>query len=117
MLTRRDNLKELSLAFALVAAASAQTQKYDLLLRGGHVIDTKNKVDGVRDVAIRNGKIALVAARIDPSGAFKVVNASGLYVTPGLIDIHVHVYAGTGEVHCYAGDNSLYPDESLFART
>ena len=56
------------------------------------------------------GKIAAVAARIDPAEAFKVVDVSGLYVTPGLVDMHVHVYAGTGEKGSYAGDNSLYPD-------
>src|SRR5579885_682938 len=88
--------------------------RYDLLLKGGHVIDAKNKIDAVRDVAIRDGKIAAVAANIDPSQAFKVVNLNGLYVTPGLIDIHVHVYAGTGEPRSYAGDNSLYPDGFTF---
>jgi dihydroorotase len=61
-------------------------------------------------VAIANGKVAAVAARIDPAAAFKVVDVSGLHVTPGLIDIHVHVYAGTGERGSYAGDNSVYPD-------
>ena len=94
--------------------AFAQTQPYDLLLQGGHVIDAKNNIDAVRDVAIRDGKIALVAARIDPAQAFKVVNVGGLYVTPGLVDMHVHVYAGTGEPGSYAGDNSLYPDENTF---
>ena len=94
--------------------AMAQTQPYDLLLQGGHVIDAKNKIDAVRDVAIRDGKIAAVAQHIDPAQAFKVVNASGLYVTPGLIDIHVHVYAGTAEPRSYAGDNSLYPDGYTF---
>jgi dihydroorotase len=64
----------------------------------------------VRDVAIADGKIAAVAASIDPAEAFKVVDVSGLYVTPGLVDMHVHVYAGTGEKGSYAGDNSLYPD-------
>src|SRR6202034_910877 len=92
----------------------AQTQPYDLLLQGGHVIDAKNNIDAVRDVAIRDGKIAAVARHIDPAQAFKVVNVGGLYVTPGLIDIHVHVYAGTGEAHSYAGDNSLYPDGYTF---
>jgi dihydroorotase len=90
--------------------AFAQAQQYDLLFQGGHVIDAKNSIDGVRDVAIRDGKIALVAQRIDPAQAFKVVNVRGLYVTPGLIDIHVHVYAGTGEPRSYVGDSSLYPD-------
>jgi len=88
---------------------SAQ-QKYDLLLKGGHVIDPKNRISAVRDVAIANGKIAAVAANIARADAFKVVDASGTYITPGLVDIHVHVFAGTGERGSYAGDNSLYPD-------
>jgi dihydroorotase len=92
-----------------IVVVSAQ-QKYDLLLKGGHVIDARNRISAVRDVAIANGKIAAVAANIAPAEAFKVVDASGLYVTPGLVDIHVHVYAGTGERGSYAGDNSLYPD-------
>ena len=94
--------------------AFSQSPQYDLLFRGGHVIDAKNTLDAVRDVAIRDGKIALVAPRIDPAQAFKVVTVTGLYVTPGLIDIHVHVYTGTGEARSYAGDNSLYPDGYTF---
>jgi len=88
--------------------------QYDLLLQGGHVIDAKNGVSAVRDVAIRDGKIAAVAEHIDPASAFKAVSARGLYVTPGLVDIHVHVYAGTGEPGSYAGDNSQYPDGFTF---
>jgi dihydroorotase len=88
----------------------AAQQKYDLLLKGGHVIDGRNKISAVRDVAIANGKVAAVAANINPAEALKVVDASGHYVTPGLVDIHVHVYAGTGERGSYAGDNSLHPD-------
>ncbi len=102
------------LIFLCAGLAFAQTQQYDLLLQGGHVIDAKNSIDAVRDVAIRDGKIALVAARIDPAQAFKVVDVKGLYVTPGLIDIHVHTYTGTGEPRSYAGDNSLYPDGYTF---
>ena len=97
------------LLFAVAWCCFAQGQ-YDLLLQGGHVIDAKNHISAVRDVAIRAGKIAAVEARIDPAQAFKVVNLRGLYVSPGLVDIHVHVYAGTGERNSYAGDNSLYPD-------
>ena len=70
-------------------------QDYDLLLKGGHVVDGKNKINAVRDVAIRDGKIAAVEANIDPAKAHKVVSVAGFYVTPGLVDIHVHVYAGT----------------------
>jgi dihydroorotase len=91
----------------------AQTQ-YDLLLRGGHVIDPRNDINGVQDVAIANGKIAAVSARIDPASAFKTVDVAGLYVTPGLIDLHAHVYTGTGERNSYAGDNSVPPDGFTF---
>jgi len=96
----------------LLAAATAEAAepKYDLLLRGGHVIDPKNGVDALRDVAIAGGQVAAVAPRIDPADAFKTIDVSGLYVTPGLVDIHVHVFAGSGEKGSYAGDNSVYPD-------
>src|SRR5438552_16389369 len=97
------------LGLAVATSVSAAEPRYDLLLRGGHVIDPKNGVSAVRDVAIAGGKVAAVAAKIDPAEAFKVVDVSGLYVTPGLVDIHVHVFAGTGEKGSYAGDNSLYP--------
>jgi dihydroorotase len=97
-------------AFAQPAAAPA----YDLLLQGGHVIDAKNGISAVRDVAIKDGAIAAVAARLDPAAALKVVNVAGLYVTPGLVDIHAHLYTGTGERGSYAGDLSLYPDGYTF---
>jgi dihydroorotase len=80
------------------------------VLRGGHVIDPRNQIDAVRDVAIRDGKIAAVSERIDPALATKTIDLNGLYVTPGLVDIHVHVFTGTGERRSYAGDNSVYPD-------
>ncbi len=96
-----------------MCAASAQTQ-YDLLLQNGHVIDGKNRISAVRDIAIKNGKIAAVAEHINASTALKTVDAKGLYVTPGLVDIHVHVYASTGELHSYAGDNSVWPDSFTF---
>jgi dihydroorotase len=92
-----------------VLSTSAQT-KYDLLLRGGHVIDAKNHLSAIRDVAISNGKIAEIASHIDPSSAVKTVDVKDLYVTPGLVDIHVHVYGSTGEKNSYAGDNGLFPD-------
>ncbi len=95
-------------------ACSAFAQQYDLLLKGGHVIDGKNKISAVRDVAIQNGKIAAVESNISEGSAYKTVNVSGLYVTPGLVDIHVHVYAGTGMRGAYSGDNSVYPDGFTF---
>ena len=92
------------------APGYAAAQKYDLLLQGGHLVDPRNNISAVRDVAISGGKIAAIAPKIDPAGASTTVDASGLFVTPGLVDIHTHVYAGTGEARSYAGDNSVYPD-------
>ncbi len=88
----------------------AHAQEFDLLLKGGHVIDGKNRLSAVRDVAIKDGKIALVAANVLAARALKTVDVAGMYVSPGLIDIHVHVYTGTGEKSSYAGDSSIYPD-------
>ncbi len=97
------------LAVSFVGIACAQTD-FDLLIKGGHVIDGKNRISTVRDVAIKDGKIAAVAANIDASRAAKTVDASGLYVTPGLIDIHVHVYPGLTRNSYAAGSWGLQPD-------
>jgi len=94
-------------------AALAQAQQYDLLIRGGHVIDPKNKIDAMSDVAIADGKIALVAPNIPAVRAKRIVNATGMLVTPGLIDIHAHLYAGTG-IKALTGDDSIYPDTFSF---
>jgi dihydroorotase len=99
---------------AILFLPLAFAQDYDLLLKGGHVIDGKNKLSAVRDVAIKDGRIAEVAANIAPSKAHKVIDVAGLYVTPGLVDIHTHVYAGTGRRGAYDGDNSVYPDGFTF---
>ena len=107
---RRLILMGTTMGLLVSARGFAAEPVYDLLLKGGHVIDAKSRTSAVRDVAIAAGKIAAVAEKIDAAQAFKVVDVSGLYVTPGLIDLHVHVYTGTGEKNSYAGDNSLYPD-------
>lgn len=100
----------LTLIFSSPILAQA---RYDLLIRGGHVIDPKNKVDGPSDVAIKDGAIAAVGKSIDPGLAARVVDASGLYVTPGLVDMHVHLYTGTG-LKSLTGDQSVYPDGFSF---
>ncbi|HSJ28398.1 MAG TPA: amidohydrolase/deacetylase family metallohydrolase [Acidimicrobiia bacterium] len=82
---------------------------FDLVLSGGHLIDPRNGVDGVRDVAIKDGKVAAIGEGIPATS--RTIDVSGLIVTPGLIDIHAHVFAGTGERRSYAGDNSVYPDD------
>jgi dihydroorotase len=65
---------------------------YDLLLRGGHVIDPASGVNGVMDVAVRDGKIASVQKDILPASAKEVVDVRGKLVIPGMIDTHAHVY-------------------------
>ena len=102
------SLRRLLTRAALICSVlSAQT--YDLLIKGGHVIDPANRIDGVMDVAVSGNRIARVAADIPASQGRKVIDAAGLYVTPGLIDLHAHVYG-------YAG--SLLPDDtSLIAGT
>jgi dihydroorotase len=101
------------LLIAALGTSYGQTQ-YDLVLKGGHVIDPKNGIDAVRDVAIRDGKIAAVGAEIPSNLTKREVDVRGLIVTPGLVDIHVHVYAGTGVPHVYYGDLSVYPDDHSF---
>ncbi len=86
-------------ALAIVVGSAlvtfAQTPpRYDLLLKGGHVIDPANHIDDVRDVAVFQGKIAAVEKDIPADQAGKVVDVSKLFVTPGLIDIHYHVGHG-----------------------
>ena len=75
----------MKLALFLLVGASAFAQvKYDLLLKGGHVVDAKNHLNAISDVAIKDGKIAEVSKSIDPATALKTVDAKGLYVTPAL---------------------------------
>jgi dihydroorotase len=100
--------------FSMLVCCAFGQARYDLLLKGGHVIDAANKLDAIRDVAIQAGQIAAVAADIPSSRARKTIDVHGLYVTPGLVDIHVHVYAGTGMRDAYSGDHSVYPDGFTF---
>jgi dihydroorotase len=96
-------------AIGLVFSTLLGAQQYDVLLKGGHVIDPKNNVDGVMDVAIANGKIARVAPGIPVAAAKRNVDVAGLYVTPGLIDIHVHVFMWTR-----FGGEAVQPDAFSF---
>ena len=77
---------------------------------GNHAHRVAAKLDQVNDIAIANGKIAYITENIPAAEAEKVVDVGGLYVTPGLVDIHVHAYAGTGARNAYCGDRSVYPD-------
>jgi dihydroorotase len=76
-----------------IGLSAAQQLRYDLVIKGGRVIDPANHIDGVMDVAVTADRIVAVAKEI-PAGSGKVVDASGLIITPGLIDIHVHIGHG-----------------------
>jgi dihydroorotase len=90
-------------------------QSYDIVIRGGHVIDPKNNIDAVMDVAISDGKIALVSKDMDVKQAVQVVDAKGMYVVPGLIDIHTHDFYGTEPDHQYENGNlGIAPDGFTF---
>ena len=98
-----------------LCAAPAMAQPYSLLIKGGHVIDPKHGRDGVMDVAVADGKIAAVAPSIDAAQARRVVDATGLYVVPGLIDLHAHVFFGT-EPDAYLSNGlvAVPPDSHSF---
>jgi dihydroorotase len=93
---------------------SERAKPYDRLLTGGHVIDPANGIDGVMDVAITGKNIALVAPAIPAEQALEVIDVSGLYVTPGILDIHTHTFKflpdpGLSYIEC------VNPEAHLFA--
>src|SRR4029450_11951048 len=92
---------KLLLCSLLANLLAAQT--YDLLIKGGHIIDPGNQIDAISDIAITGDKIARVARDLAASQARKTVAATGLYVTPGLVDLHTHVYGNEG---------ALFPDDT-----
>ena len=90
-------------------------QNYDILIKGGHVIDAKNQINQKMDIAILDGKIAKVDSKIKESLAKTVIDAKGLYVMPGLIDIHSHNFHGTKpNSYLSNGFGSLAPDGFTF---
>ena len=105
-------MKTFLLILVLASVLDAQAL-YDLVLKGGTVIDPKNQINGAMDVAVSNGKIARVAANIPASEAKKTADVAGLFVTPGLIDIHVHVYPRP-ELKTIARDSSVQVDAHTF---
>ena len=109
--------KTFLILIALTALSFNDTfsQTYNIVIKGGHVIDPKNNIDGIMDVAIDSGKIAMIAKNIKTGDAIQVVNADGMYVTPGLIDIHTHDFWGTEPNHQYEDGNlAIQPDGFTF---
>jgi dihydroorotase len=95
--------------------AITQAQEFTFIITGGHVIDAKNNINEVMDVAILNDKIVVVAKNIDLKRGGQVIDAKGMYVTPGIIDMHSHNYFGTKPDH-YLGNGleALPPDGFTF---
>jgi len=89
---------------------TGQAQKIDILLKEGHVIDPKNMIDRVMDVAIAEGRILKVAPKISAKDAKKVIETTGFYVVPGLIDLHTHVFVGSNAGFA-DGFSSVSPDD------
>lgn len=98
-------------ALLLLPLCGLSQARYELVLKGGHVIDPRNKRDGLFDIAVRQGRVAAVGPNL--SGE-REIDVSGLYVTPGLIDLHVHVFYNTAIPDAWAGDNSVQPDAFSF---
>lgn len=86
-------------------------QKYDLLLKNGVLIDIKNTIHAKNDIAIKDGKIAAIATSITSSDATKTIDLKGMIVSPGLVDIHTHVFVGSNTETFANGINSVSPDD------
>jgi dihydroorotase len=99
--------------FLLIVSSTVAQTTYDLLLKGGHVIDAKNHISAIRDVAIAGGRIAAVEENIPASMARKTIDVSSLYVTPGLVDIHEHVFSGSMNRDA-TGENCVRADSFSF---
>jgi dihydroorotase len=101
--------------FSLIQAGISKAQQIDILLKGGHVIDPKNKIDSRMDVAIFENKIVQVAPDIPAGNAKKVIDVKGLIVTPGLVDMHVHIFMGNDlDAYIANGPTSVAPDGFTF---
>jgi dihydroorotase len=92
---------------ALPAAQTRGTPVYDLLIRGGHLVDPSQGLSAETDIALREGKVARIAANITESEARQVLDARKMIVTPGLVDVHVHVYDGVAPLGIPADPNCI----------
>src|SRR5438093_36636 len=94
MIGRREFLISSALLARLPMPLLARRAKYDLVVKGGRLLDVNQKIDRVMDVAVSNGTIAALQANIPSSDAAEVLDAKGMLVIPGLVDIHAHPRPG-----------------------
>ena len=112
-------MKKINLIICIVGfflfQLKSYTQDYDILIKNGHVIDAKNNINKILDIAIVDNKIALIEKNISNELANRIIDANGLYVSPGLIDIHSHNFHGT-EPNNYLSNSfdALPPDGFSF---
>ena len=99
----------------LIISSAIQAQTYAIVIKGGHVIDPKNGINGIMDIAIDKGKIVKIAKSI-PADAVQVIDAKGLYVTPGLIDMHTHNFWGNHADQAYMDAPSALPPDGFTFR-
>lgn len=95
----------------LLLHTAVQAQQYELIIKGGRLIDPRNQIDEIMDVAVDDGVIQKVAKDISTTEGKTIVDAQGLIVTPGLIDIHTHVFVGEKENTFASGFSSVSPDD------
>ena len=108
-------LKPCVCCLLLLASLTLLGQPYAIVIKGGYVVDPKNNLHEIMDIAVADGKIAGIAKNIDTAGALQVINAKGMYITPGLIDMHTHVFIGNEPDHTYGnGPSSVAPDGFTF---
>jgi dihydroorotase len=99
----------------LIICQFSYAQEFDILLKGAHVIDPKNKIDSKMDVGIVNGRIARVAKDIAIGSATKTIDVTGFYITPGIVDMHVHVFQGTDKNSTSVGNSSRSQQADAFS--
>ena len=111
------NRRQFITAAASAATLAAAATKYDLVVKGGRVIDPSRKLDAVRDVAIANGRIAAIAANLHGDAA-ETIDATGKLVVPGLIDIHTHAARSKDAAPlCLADGVTCWIDAAMVSRS
>jgi len=110
-------LKLIVVLFILNNGSFLFAQEYDLLIKNAHLIDPKNDIDQKMDVAVADGKIAKVSNEIPESSAKTTIDATGLYITPGIIDMHAHVFWGTEQGSYISNSFASLPPDGFTFRT
>ncbi|EON75233.1 amidohydrolase [Lunatimonas lonarensis] len=101
--------------FLLITGShSVWAQSYDLVIKNGHLFDAKNGINQPMEIAILKGKIAKVASHIPATEGNKVIDAGGMWISPGFIDPHTHVFVGEKPRVFAGGSSSVFPDAFSF---